>query len=80
MSVAMKHSEPELNEAFRRVRNPQDWEGPIAAVILEPNAETRELIAEAVKFYTGTEAEFQLLHGYTYRVRAVGYRAGPEGT
>ena len=77
-----RFSEPEMDAAFKRVCDPDDWRAPINCVIrLGPENDLRELelIAEAVMFYAANKVRFVRLKHRTYRVTADGYRAGPAG-
>jgi len=84
-ATKMRFSEPEMDAAFKRVQNPDDWRGPINCVVLIANkteienTRQKKLIIEAIEFYTATEAEITPLDGRLYRVTAAGYRAGPAG-
>jgi len=76
----LPHSEPELNAAFKRVENPQDWRAPIDVTIRCKNpGEAFDLITTAVMFYTATEAVVTYLGKGMYHVKATGYRNGPAG-
>ena len=69
----------ELRTAFEKVQNPDDWKGPIEAVI--PLGD-RKVTEASVEFFTATKAQIEL-HMYIYppcvSVRSVGYRMGPAG-
>jgi hypothetical protein len=68
----------ELKIAFDAVANKANWKMPVDATV-NLDAHTKALVAEAVPFFTGSHARFQLLSGTTtggigrYRVRAAGY-------
>ena len=67
---------------FDKVRNTDDWKAPIEAEVYVPFFEA---VHDAVMYFTATELEIvERLppdadgRAY-YRVKAVGYRAGPAG-
>jgi hypothetical protein len=62
-----------LNVAFRKVEPANNWKMPIAAVIEEPSELEREMIAEAVTFFTGSIATFEPIAGGKCFVKAKGY-------
>ena len=72
------HSHADLEQAFRKVSDPNDWRGPIDAVIDDAD---RHVVGEAVAYFTATSAEFHPVPGQPgkLRVTAVGYRCGPAG-
>jgi hypothetical protein len=65
----------ELATAFDRVMNPRDWQAPIRSVITAPE---RQVVEQAVLWFTHTPAEFELAPGDSGRliVTALGYRLG----
>jgi hypothetical protein len=65
----------QLAAAFDRVRNLRDWKAPIEAVI--PAAD-RAVVEQAIRWFTGTEAEFRSdgLGSGRLVVVALGYRLG----
>lgn len=65
-----------LQDIFRRIQNPADWRAPIKAVCEESE---RDLVAEAITFFTATEARFSPAENGTLWVNADGYRNGPCG-
>ena len=83
MTTAMKYSEPELNAAFKRVQNPYDWREPIDCIVYAKDQSELDVIVEAIMFYTATKATIRQVgipaYSRTYRITAVGYRAGPAG-
>lgn len=66
----------EMEAAFDLVKPAEHWKAPIDAVI---PAEKRAVVAEAVAYYTATEAEFAPAGFGELRVTAAGYWAGPAG-
>ena len=73
---AIPFSLAEIKKAFNKVQNPSDWKAPISATIKENE---REVMAEAIKFYTATEAHFRPAGPGLLSVYAKGYRLGPAG-
>lgn len=77
------YSHEQLEEAFDRVRNLQDWKAPVDTVCLNLNAASIKLIKTAVLYFTGTEATIVKLGKkqpgvyQSWRVTADGYRMGP---
>lgn len=71
----------EMANAFDLVA-PSDWRAEIDAHVtgsaLAEQGLTIRNVAEAVEFYTATEATF-VPEGDGFRVKAAGYRAGPAG-
>ncbi len=80
-TVTMEHAEPELDAAFKRVQNQDDWRAPIDTTIQvkDANKAYQELVIEAIMFYTATKATITHVQGDLYQVTAVGYRNGPAG-
>ena len=75
-----------LDAAFDKVKNPNDWKGPIDTVLdFEPShdlAEELNIIQDAVEFHTATQADLSGVPDsdrVRIRVRAKGYRMGPAG-
>lgn len=64
----------ELAAAFSRVENKTNWKMPIDATVGLTDYERAEM-AEAVVFFTGSVAEFEIVTGGQYRVKARGYYA-----
>lgn len=64
-----------LTVAFKKVEPPANWKMPIAAVIQEPSELEREMIAEAVVFFTGSVPKFSPVAGGKCLVQAAGYYA-----
>lgn len=64
-----------LAAAFDRVRDPRDWQAPIAAVIAR---EERQVVEQAIRWFTATEAEFRPCgdRADSLAVHAPGYRQG----
>ena len=83
MTTKTRFSEMEMNAAFKRVQNPNDWRGLINAIIQVDSQKELDLITEAIMFYTATKATVtrisNAIYGRVYRVTAAGYRAGPAG-
>jgi hypothetical protein len=67
-----------LQDAFDRVRDPCDWQGPIFAQIASAD---RRLVARAIYWFTATVPVFAALPRDPLHliVTAVGYRLGPAG-
>ena len=68
----------ELAVAFDRVMNPRDWQAPIRSVIA---AADRDLMEQAVLWFTHTTASFEEVSGEADRlvITAPGYRMGTRG-
>ena len=62
----------ELRAAFDLVADPTDWKNPINAVV-DPDEQTKVMIYEAVRFFTGCTPKFTRLN--RYRVTTSGFRA-----
>lgn len=71
------HFPADLKAAFDLVANPSDWKAPISGDVKE---DLKDVVREAVIFYTATVPEFgpSSFSGYVH-VKAAGYRAGPAG-
>lgn len=77
---------PDMEAAFDKVSNPDDWRAPIDALV--PGSEIGVTEA-AITFFTGTvptvrahikvDPATHLLCGRGFRVKSVGYRNGPCG-
>jgi hypothetical protein len=66
----------QLHEAFSRVQDETHWKNPIDS---NCKVEEIELMRSAIRYFTGTEADFgQPINGVV-TVRAIGYRNGPCG-
>jgi hypothetical protein len=82
-TASTRFSEPEMNDAFRRVQDPSDWRAPIDRVVTIESFRDVDLICDAVEFYTATKAETELISTWNFpakvRFTAKGYRAGPAG-
>jgi hypothetical protein len=63
----------ELQRAFNRVVNAENWKRPIDATIRIETIAEQALIREAVIFYTGSVPEFTTATARATRVCAVGY-------
>jgi hypothetical protein len=65
----------ELAASFDRVMNPRDWQAPIRSVIA---AAERQVVEQAVLWFTHTAAEFEPAPGDSGRliITALGYRLG----
>jgi hypothetical protein len=67
------YTEDQLREAFRLVKDKENWKLPVDAVV--PGGANRDAISAAVAFYTGSSAEFVKTGKGRYRVLAAGYYA-----
>lgn len=67
----------QLKQAFDSVSDPQDWKGPIAAVM---GGEAVNVVVAAIQFFTATEPKvsYNPKTGQ-FVVESIGYRAGPAG-
>jgi len=74
-----RFSEMEMNAAFKRVQNPDDWRAPIDSMIRVNCFAEVDLICDAIEFYTATTPQVFQLTNNTVRITAAGYRAGPAG-
>ena len=72
------YTREQLEAAFDKVRNPNDWKAPVDGYC---RAAEVELVREAVIFFTATEPSFYSVGINTglRRVLADGYRKGPAG-
>ena len=89
MAVVNGYTVAQLRTTFHCHCDPADWKAPIDTLV-EGTLELAELV-EAIVFFTATEPVCTIekrhtgedLLGrkvwYSYRVRSVGYRAGPAG-
>jgi GH25 family lysozyme M1 (1,4-beta-N-acetylmuramidase) len=67
----------DLEEAFRKACDPDDWKAPIEAWCRPVEAPA---ICEAIRFYTATEPKVELdTARMRYRITSEGYCAGPAG-
>jgi hypothetical protein len=73
---AHAYSVAEMEAAWELVAPAEHWKAPIAAEI---PAEKAAVVAEAIAFYTATEAHFEPAGAGKLRVTAAGYWAGPAG-
>lgn len=73
----------QLNDAFKLVQPKDHWKNPIN-VVLALTADEREMVREAIVFFTGSVARFETVafdadrqrpNRFTYRVTAAGYFA-----
>jgi hypothetical protein len=79
MAAKLNAQKDELKPYFDQVYPTSDWKAPIDAFC---RREDKEKVAEAVKFFTATEATFQEPVPPSkdwLRVHSIGYRAGPAG-
>lgn len=65
-----------LQPYFSLVSDKSDWKKPIDATI---PVNLREVVSDAISFFTATEAVFEEVDPNTLRVTAKGYRRGPAG-
>lgn len=70
-----------LQQAFDRVKNPQDWKAPISANVLDSQM---DITIKAIPHFTATHARFVQVGRNDkgeaiFHVTAPGYRAGPAG-
>jgi hypothetical protein len=71
-----KFSHEQLEDAFNQVKTITHWKDPINSTC---RVEDKDIISQAIRYFTGTEAEFgEPLFGVV-RVKAIGYRQGPCG-
>lgn len=73
--------------AFTRVQNKLDWKMPVDATVTVARLGDIDVITDAIEFYTATEARVQFVgperrelgrrDGWTVRITAPGYYAGP---
>ena len=73
---AHKFSEEEMAAAFELISPEEHWKAAISAEIPE---EMREVVTEAIAFYTASEAVFASAGPGKLYVTAIGYWAGPAG-
>ena len=71
-----KFTEAEMEKAFALVSPVEHWKAPISAEISE---EMREVVTEAIAYYTASEAVFAEAGPGRLYVTAIGYWAGPAG-
>lgn len=72
----MTPEQARLTPWFDRVVSKVDWKAPIKAFC---RAEDMAITAEAIAFFTATEAAFEDAGCGWLRVTATGYRMGPAG-
>ena len=71
-----------LRKAFDQVCDPNDWRGPIDALVPLTSS---DIYVQAVEFMTATKPTLKLSGHYgsdghlMLRLQSVGYRAGPAG-
>ena len=70
------HTDAELQSAFEKVQNPDDWRAPINTTILEHEL---AVVTSAVMYFTSTEVEVVSKDSHDVTITAVGYRNGPAG-
>lgn len=70
----------QMKEAFEMVCDPENWKNPIDARIENPGAHKREVIKDAIMYFTGTTAYFRrVLESSgkdTFHITAKGYYIG----
>lgn len=76
-----KWTQKELEEAFDRVKNPDDWKAPIRATV---PSEDLGIACAAILHFTATHARYYPAGidrdgEALYHVTSIGYRAGPAG-
>ena len=64
----------ELRAAFDLVADPTDWKNPINAVV-DLDEQTKTIVHEAVRLFTGCTPKFTYLSTKRYRVTTAGFRA-----
>ena len=76
--IAGRYTFKEINEAFAKVSNPQDWKASIDCWV--PAAE-KDITLEAIAFFTAAPAHVEAVKKdlSEVRVMSIGYRAGPAG-
>ena len=62
--------------AFAQVHDPLDWKAPIDCVV---PYEVANIYMRAIEFMTGVKPAGSMTETGMYRLRCVGYRAGPCG-
>ena len=72
------YTRDELEAAFNKVADPNDWRGPIDAVVAAGEV---PIVDAAIAFFTATQTfltptDKSRKH---FRVQSVGYRVGPAG-
>ncbi len=72
----MEYTRKQLDEAFTKVCNPNDWRAPIRAII--PRS-ILNVTTEAIMYFTGTEVNIKPVDKNRVEVYSVGYRNGPCG-
>lgn len=74
MTKKLKFTEEQMKASFKKLGMAQDWQGRICAEV--PNSE-KDVIVEAILFYTGTEADITSVPTGNLKVMSWGYRKGP---
>ena len=73
-------SKNQLTAAFEKVQNQDDWKAPISAVI---DISEGPIVEASIAYFTSTAADFLPIKcggkAGKYRVKSIGYRAGPAG-
>lgn len=70
----MKYNREELATAFQKVQDKAHWKNPIKSTCTKDEL---EVVAEAIIYFTATEASFQPIGIDLFKVTAPGYWAGP---
>jgi hypothetical protein len=65
-----------LRFAFAQIQNPDDWKGPIDCIVPFAAAAT---YVEAITFMTGVAPTSERSGYNSFRLKCVGYSAGPCG-
>lgn len=89
MNATTRPTQEQLEQAFNRVRNQDDWRAPIDYTG-EFGVQELHLTLDAIEYFTATKAEvmdytvaspYDEVNGTKLRCRitAVGYRMGPAG-
>ncbi len=65
----------ELDIAFRKVENLNNWKLPVDRIVRLEEGESIELVLRAIEFFTGSKGEYMVLNDSTYYVTAPGYYA-----
>ena len=65
----------ELSRAYDLVSDPDDWKAPIDATVSGADIHA---VVSAIEFYTATDVNVSY-DGEKWKVKSVGYRAGPAG-
>jgi hypothetical protein len=70
MDNTTRYPVEQMDKAFKLVQNKEHWKNPINAVIA---AKDRDVVDEAIIYYTGSVGAFTPMKGGKLRVRADGY-------